>query len=183
MKQKHLRMYTMDLKYVRNLSKADDRVFSISPQIGKERRPFVGLVVICESKQYLIPLSSPKPKHQSMRNAADFSRILNKNGKVIGVLNFNNMVPVDESVVHAVSMKPKPRDSAETIRYKALLNDQLDWCNANRDAIVRKAEKLYLLVTETPERSRRLVSRCCDFRKLEQILSAWQKSHGQAVNP
>ncbi len=29
-----------------------DRVFSVSPQAGKDTRPFAGIVVICEEKQY-----------------------------------------------------------------------------------------------------------------------------------
>ena len=40
---------------------------SVSPQIGKENSPFVGVVVICNDKKYCIPLKSPKPKHQTMK--------------------------------------------------------------------------------------------------------------------
>ena len=52
------------MKYIRDLAKSDDNVMSVSPQIGKESRPFVGIVVICDKKPYCIPLTSPKPKHQ-----------------------------------------------------------------------------------------------------------------------
>lgn len=45
-----LDFYSIDLKYVRSLSKADDKVMSISPQIGKEIRPFVGVVVLMNGK-------------------------------------------------------------------------------------------------------------------------------------
>ena len=57
-----LDFYSIDLKYVRSLSKADDKVMSISPQIGKEIRPFVGVVVLMNGKKYCIPLTSPKDK-------------------------------------------------------------------------------------------------------------------------
>ena len=167
---KRLNLYTLDLKYVRSLSKVDDRVMSISPQAGKQHRPFVGIVLVCGSRSYCIPLSSPKPKHTRMRNALDFMRIVNRNEKLIGVLNLNNMIPVDSSVIRLVDMKCQPGDSADARRYKALLNDQLDWCNDNREAISRKANRLYDLVVRHPERSRSLVSRCCDFRKLELVL-------------
>jgi hypothetical protein len=33
-----------------------------------------------------------------------------------------------------------------------------------------KANKLYSIVTETPEKHKNLVHRCCDFKKLEAIL-------------
>ena len=41
MEQKRLNLYTVNMKYIRNLhNQGDDRVFSVSPQVGKENRPF-----------------------------------------------------------------------------------------------------------------------------------------------
>lgn len=74
MKQSRLNLFTVNLKYIRNLSKADDHIFSISPQIGKNNRPFLGIIVICDNRQYCIPLSSPKTKHKSMNNDIDFTK-------------------------------------------------------------------------------------------------------------
>ena len=34
--QKRLNLYLIDMKYIRNLAKADDHVMSVSPQAGKE---------------------------------------------------------------------------------------------------------------------------------------------------
>ena len=103
MKQKRLSLYTVNIKYIRNLhNQGDDRVFSVSPQTGKDNRPFVGIVIICEDKQYCIPLSSPKEKHKTMKNSVDFHRILDAKGKVIGVLDFNNMIPVREDILKVV---------------------------------------------------------------------------------
>ena len=99
MAQDRLKLFNIDMKYVRNLSKADDNVVSVSPQSGKESRPFVGVVVVCQNKRYCIPLASPKPKHERMKSGKDFSKILDKRGKLIGVLNFNNMIPVSEEVL------------------------------------------------------------------------------------
>ena len=78
MKQQRLSLYTIDLKYIRNLAKADDNVLSISPQVGKSTRPFIGIIVICDEKQYCVPLSSPKAKHKNMKNDVDFSKISNR---------------------------------------------------------------------------------------------------------
>lgn len=63
-----LRLYRMDMKYVRNLSNVDDNVMSVSPQLGKATRPFVGIVVVNGTRSYCIPLSSSKPKHKQVRN-------------------------------------------------------------------------------------------------------------------
>ena len=74
MKQKRLSIYQIDMKYVRDLAKADDKVMSVSPQENKESRPFVGIVVIMNDKKYCIPLSSPKSKHNQMKNDVDFTK-------------------------------------------------------------------------------------------------------------
>ena len=52
MRQERLTLYKIDLKYIRNLAKVDDRVMSISPQINKCMRPFVGIVIVCNDKRY-----------------------------------------------------------------------------------------------------------------------------------
>ena len=168
---KRLRLYRIDMKYIRDLSKVDAHVPSVSPQVGKESRPFVGIVVVCEGKGYCIPLSSPKPKHASMRSDRDFSKILDANGKLIGVLNFNNMIPVNKRVLVDFDIRARPSDSQADQAYKELMRDQLRWCNDNRELIERRASKLYRIVTETPERYRGLVRRCCDFSKLEVVLA------------
>ena len=96
--------------------------------------------------------------------------MFDKKNKLIGCLNFNNMLPVDDSVLLPIDMRVKNCDSAEEWAYKSLLNDQLDWCNDNFDVITIKAEKLYKIVTETPDKMKNLTRRCCDFKKLEHVL-------------
>jgi protein AbiQ len=85
------------------------------------------------------------------------------------------MLPVDDSVLLPIEMKAQKEDSAKERAYKALLNDQLDWCNDNFDAVTTKAEKLYKIVTERPDKMKNLTRRCCDFKKLEQVLEKRKK--------
>lgn len=158
------------MKYVRDLSKADDKVMSVSPQENKENRPFVGIVVIMDGKKYCIPLTSPKPKHEKMKNDLDFSKMYDTHNKFIGALNFNNMIPVSEEFITQININPSKNDSPKNKIYKELLNNQLDWCNDNFENITKKANKLYKFVTQTPEKSRNLTRRCCDFKKLESVL-------------
>ena len=66
MTQLPLEVYRIDMKYIRNLHKIDDRVFSVSPQIGKDERPFLGVLIVCNERKYCVPLSKPKKKHEKM---------------------------------------------------------------------------------------------------------------------
>lgn len=179
---KNLIFYQVNMKYVRELAKADDNVLSISPQNSKETRPFVGVIMICGDKQYCIPLTSPKSKHQTMNNREDFSRIIDNNGKILGALNFNNMIPVTKSVITPINLQPSNSDIPSLCGRKKILNIQLDWCNKNKDLISRKANKLYHLVTETPEKFRNLSRRCCDFQKLEKVLEKWIEKEYKRCN-
>ena len=111
MEQKRLNLYLIDMKYIRNLAKADDHVMSVSPQAGKETRPFVGIVIVCGTRKYCVPLSSPKPKHSSMKNDVDFTKIMDGD-KLIGVLNFNNMIPVAESCITPLNLRIAGKDAA-----------------------------------------------------------------------
>ena len=47
MEQHELRLYTVDIKYIRNLQNKDNRIYSVSPQIGKDDRPFLGILLVC----------------------------------------------------------------------------------------------------------------------------------------
>ena len=177
MKQKRLNLYTVNMKYIRNLhNQGDDRVFSVSPQIGKDTRPFVGIVVICEDKQYCIPLSSPKDKHKTMRNGVDFHRVLNADGKLIGVLDFNNMIPVREDLLREVDVQIHPNDSHEIQRYKNLVIDQLKFCRQNQEIIVAKAQKLYRMLGKKNV-SGQLKRRCLNWNKLEKILDRYDRKN------
>ena len=173
MKQSRFSIYQVDIKYIRDLSKVDENVRSVSPQINKQNRPFIGIVIINGCKQYCIPFSSPKPKHSQMKNDVDFTKILDNNNKIIGVLNFNSMIPVNESVLIPLNLEQNKNEAPEVIHYKKMVKKQLNWCQKNQDSIVTKANKLYKMITETPEKSRNLTRRCCDFKKLEQVLEKW----------
>lgn len=168
-----LRLYRLSPLYARELHRADARVMSCEPAEGKASRPLVGIVVVNGDRLYCIPLSSPKPKHFRMKADRDFSKIVNRSGKLIGVLNFNNMVPVADAVVDPVDLRPRQDERTEDRAYKELMRDQLEWCNANRDLIRRKAAKLYEIVVERPDSAPRIVRRCCDFAVLERILDQW----------
>lgn len=168
MKQERLNLYIVDIKYVRDLAKKDDNVLSVSPQSEKDRRPFVGIIIIWKDKKYCIPLSSPKKKHETMKNDVDFMKIYDGE-RMVGVLNFNNMIPIDERYAHVMDLKIKRDDLIPIVYYKKMCTKQLKWCRENQQKIIKKANKLYWMITEGKANSN-LKKRCCDFIKLEKIL-------------
>ncbi len=111
MEQEGLNLYRIDMKYIRNLHNIDDRVSSVSPQIGKQHRIYVGTVVVCNEHKYLIPLSHPVEKHKKMSPRADFDKIYDKKGKLLGVLNYNLMIPVEDRQLIKVNLKEDKRDT------------------------------------------------------------------------
>lgn len=149
MKQERLNLYLIDMKYIRNLHRADNKVSSVSPQIGKQHRIYVGIIVLCNNRKYLIPLSHAAAKHTKMKPRADFDKIFDRKGKLIGVLNYNLMIPVEEAQIYKVNLKPDSNDSASEHHYKQKANCLHNLCRG--------------------ESGYKGKARCLDFGKLEQI--------------
>ena len=172
-----LDFYYLDIKYIRELSSIDDNIMSISPQRGKQNRPFVGVVTVLGGRKYCIPLTSPKDKFAQKKSQVDFIKIFDegrkdKTGmpKLIGVLNINNMLPVSENVVQKVDLRIHPSDIPEIKRAKALMQKQLEWCRNHADVIENRAQKVYDLVNNHPDKNRNLVKRSSKFIELETVL-------------
>ena len=112
-----LEVYRINMKYIRNLHSIDDRVLSVSPQIGKDERPFLGVIIICNEHKYCVPLSKPKEKHKKMRDKIDFKKIVYQ-GELIGVLNFNLMIPVEDVLIQKIDTKIRRHDNSDTRQKK-----------------------------------------------------------------
>ena len=162
--QTDFKLYKVDMKYIRNLHNIDDKVLSVSPQAGKDNRVFVGIVTICGIHKYCIPLSSPKEKHKKMKNSMDFSKI-EINGKLLGVLNFNLMIPIEEDQLQLVNTTIFKRDRENIKYYKRLCVQELEWCRINSEVICNKANVLYKKYISSEPFSGR--NRCLNFPKLE----------------
>lgn len=175
-----LDLYYIDLKYIRDLSRVDDNVMSISPQRGKENRPFVGIVVLVNGQQYCIPLTSPKAKFQNKKSQIDFIKIFDDrkkdaeaNQKLIGVLNINNMIPVHQNVIKKIDLRTYKSDSPDLLRRKSLMQKQITWCRDHVDVIKNRSNKVYSLVVDTPEKNINLTRRSSKFDKLEYALTKY----------
>ena len=121
---KRFKLYNVNIKYIRNLHNLDDNVPSVSPQIGKQARPFLGIVVLINGSKFCIPFTSNSGKKnknfETMRENITFRKIRDKDGKVLAALNLNNMIPVRDEYITEIDLKIHPKDSQELIRWKKL---------------------------------------------------------------
>ena len=162
--QTDFQLYKVDMKYIRNLHNMDDKMLSVLPQAGKDNRVFIGIVVICGVHKYCIPLSSPKEKYKNMKKSMDFSKI-EVNGKLLGVLNFNLMIPIEKEQLQLVDTTIFKRDRENIRYYKKLCTLELEWCQTNNEVICNKANVLYKkYLSNEPFAGR---NRCLNFPKLE----------------
>ena len=155
-----LKLYKVSADYL-------DSIREIEPKVSllKERRPFLGILITIDSNNYLAPLTSPKPKHKTMKNLEDFIKIDSGN---YGAIILNNMIPVPETKYEEININEE-KDNF----YKILLQNQLTWCNKNKEIIIKKAENLRNKKLNEKLR-KELNDRICDFEKLENFVNSNQ---------
>ena len=163
------KLYNVNMKYIRNLHKTDDNVPSVSPQVGKQERPFLGIVVLINGSKFCIPLSSnsgnKNMKFEAMRENITFRKICDKEGRVLAGLNINNMIPVREEYLTEIDLRIYPCDSPKTKSWKKLCAKELDWCQAHQNEIERLANELYrMYISKVPFKKRKI---CLNFPLLE----------------
>ena len=129
----------------------------------KQLRPFIGVLFMVGKCEYFAPLSSPKPKHMSLKNTLDLVKI--DNG-VYGVVNFNNMIPVTSKNYIEFDLNKRTTDKKEMLRIE-LLRNQLRWLTRNRKEINKKSKLLYSLYKNN-KLPKNVKDRCCNFPLLEE---------------
>ena len=124
-----------------------------------QKRPYVGIVLQVNSSDYFVPLESPKKNHANINAGGPVLKL--DDGK-LGIMGFNNMIPVPNEALIYFDF-----NDIEDQKYKALLINQLNYCNKNKDLILRRAETTYKKTTSGKVPHYRKV--CCNFRKLEKM--------------
>ena len=137
-------------------------------------RPFIGILIMNNENQFVIPLTSPKAKHARMSNGLDFHKI---NGGEYGAINFNNMFPIinDDKIYQIIDTGFNSDCSEAELQYRNLVRNQLTWLNLshNKALVLRKAENLYNLYI-SGELDEKVKRRCCNFIKLQEEYMNYQ---------
>lgn len=159
---KRFKLYFIDSDYINYLRKFDSRVaYNKIPN-----RPYIGIVYKYNGYNYFAPLSSPKSKYITISyKVIDIFKI--EDGK-LGVINLNNMIPCPIEVLTEAIPIIKDR------KYKILLENQLTYINANKEALYKKTEifqEKYRQGYLYPS----ITNRCCNFPILEQKIKDYIK--------
>ena len=84
--------------------------------------------------------------------------IRDSDDKILGIINFNNMIPVIDSAIIYFNIK-------EDSNYSLLKKEHI-YCVKHSEEILKKSKKVYNLVTKYKKES--LVKRSCNFKLLEE---------------
>lgn len=159
MKNKDLDLYHINGDYVKYLKSFDKNVQN-NYDNNKNKKPYVGVVLNINGKNYFAPLTSPKDKHLKLRDSDPTTFKIKHNGKFIGSVLLNNMIPVNREYVSRVDI-----NSVQDKVYKNLLRKDYQVITNNEDYIENKAKVLYKNVIEQNNPYFSKVS--CNFKKLE----------------
>jgi hypothetical protein len=166
-KTNNFKLYKIKEDYINYLGNYDHRV----PNNKNQKRPYIGIILIGENKNFFIPLASPKPKHIYMPDKMiDIYKI--DNGR-LGILNINNMIPIFKGEVILFDIILNETDNKDEANYKRMLQNQLIELNNNKQKIVKKAEYLYKQYINNNLPSN-IVNRCCNFKLLEKKCKEWE---------
>ena len=163
-----MQWYALNKEYVNYLKQYDKLV----PNIEYTGRLKCFLGIVFKSKNgfdYFAPLTSYKPKFQSMSNDIDFFKLVGTNGKIYGAIDVNNMIPVPKSEYTDITLDNLDEfrefsTNREKKQYWKLLQTEL-LC-INERILFNNAEKLYRFVTHYPNSP--LAQRCCNYALLEE---------------
>lgn len=157
------RFYHITERYIRFLQSGDKRV-----QYNKHQsRPYVGIVLKINSVDYYVPLESPKPNHANIKSSGPVLKL--KDGKY-GVMGFNNMIPVPTTALISFDF-----NDIDDEKYRTLLQNQLDYCNSNKETIRQRANTTYRKATSG--RVPHYEKVCCDFKKLERMCRSYNPNY------
>ncbi|MEG1515938.1 MAG: type III toxin-antitoxin system ToxN/AbiQ family toxin [Clostridia bacterium] len=166
-----MRWYIADPAYIADLQSIDDKVQNIT--YSRRVKPYLGIVLSIGKYRYYVPVSSPKPKHEAMREDIDFFKFTNRNGKLLCILNLNNMLPIPDAYITALAYSDIEgyvafASDSEKTKYINLLRDELDAINKKSLQILASAAELRGRCIANPNGN--LARRSCDFAKLERYV-------------
>lgn len=180
-----LKIYTVNDDYIERLHDVDDKVLQGHP--GAKSRKFICILITINQKQYCVPFSSPDDSDYIFKNGRRTCRrsffpvilrmfVEENNGRsFVGKLLFNNMIPVNPSVITEYDLDNEP-----DISYKNLVIKQFTLIRSlyRRGVINRHADKIYEEKLNGLDKG--YVKATVDFKKLEKVCDEWSSTQVEA---
>ncbi|QGZ99420.1 type III toxin-antitoxin system ToxN/AbiQ family toxin [Dehalobacter restrictus] len=155
----NLKLYVVDTQYINYLKQFQEHIWDNDDK-GKIR-PYIGILIPLNNFNYYAPLSSPKQKHDSMKDRLDFIRIDHKN-ELKCVINLNNIIPVNDFSISLLDIEN------EEELYRNLLNTELIEIRKKQHTIINNSGILYNKITRHIKDNPKLANICYDFKLLEE---------------
>lgn len=160
-----MKIYKVKESYIDYLRKSEPKVL----ENKQEKRPYLGVALQVNSYNYFVPLSSPKPKHKTMKNTKDFQKI---DGGKYGAINFNKIIPIKIEYLIEYNILQE-----SDIQYKLLLQNQQKILKTMKDTIKTKTNNIYDLFNTPDDKLTpsdiRVKRRCCNFKLLEKLCDTY----------
>ena len=161
--------------YINFLLRYDDKIQYNDKILGKDNKPFLGILLSVNNQDYYVPLSSANKKKKLIsmykrykktnRNTIDMFYIEDKKEKLLAILNLNNMIPIAKNSIIKFNIK-KDKDAS-------LLQKEYDFCNKHKKELKERAKKLYSIVKN--HTNERIEKRCCNFLLLEEKCKEYEE--------
>lgn len=167
MKDRKLKLYHIRGDYINYLKSYDNNVQN-NYDNGKNKKPYVGIVLKINNQSYFAPLTSPKDKHLKLKNSDPTTFKIKEHNNFYGSILLNNMIPVKDKDISKIDIH-----GIQDKQYKNILNREHEIILKNSDKIKNKAEVLYHAVVNKSNKYFSKVS--CDFLKLEKACDNYQQ--------
>jgi len=164
-----LQFYHVDTDYIKYLDPFQPHMWT-NEEKGR-KRPYIGLVLEIEGFKYYAPMSSPKPKHETIPEGLDLKKIVYKD-ELTGVININNIIPVKDTEIQLVDMDQLLIDDP---KYCDLLDNQILVIRKRQEEITRDANLLYKIKAQNRKGHFGLKKRSYDFKLLEKKCEEYYK--------
>ena len=162
-----LEFFTVDEPYIQYLKKTDPKV----PNNYSSTKPFIGILFNIHGLDYIAPLTSAKPKHKKIKNKNPAALKIfehNMSQNLLAIVLLNNMIPVKPSNIKKLNML------SFSVKYKSLLQKEINYIRTHENRLLQKAQHLYSLVTDKQVKS--FINISCDFKALEIVSKKYKNN-------
>ncbi len=144
-------LFEVDDNYINYLHKFDNRVLNHSGTTYTKSRKYIGILLNINDCNYIAPLSSPNFKTDYVngvirKSITPIIRIvrLGKTPQLLGTIKLSSMIPVFDMSL----LKYYDLSNEKDLKYKNLVQDELRFIYANKDKILREANKIHIQKTK-----------------------------------